>query len=232
MLEYADFEQVGPQKGSNRGGVFQRQRGGSKWYLKHPSSERQAHNEVLASMCYRQMGFDALRYRLVDNGMVASEWREGLPESSDPVSLRESRVVQEAFLPSALIANWDVIGLVYDNCLYDPSAMSEPVFLDFGGSFDTRAMGGGKQFNGTEILALDGFTDPSINRSASRVFRGMNRSQFVSSMERVRSFAESDIRSVVDRVPLRGAEKRVERLLSRRDVILSLDYSDVFPEGA
>lgn len=227
MLEFADFERVGPQRGSNRGGVFQRQRGGSKWYLKHPSSERQAHNEVMAAKFYRMMGFDAVDYHLVDNGMVASQWRDDLPTSSRPADLRNSDVVQEAFLPSALVANWDVIGLEYDNCIYDPSSMVEPVFLDFGGSFDTRAMGGAKQFTATEILAIDGFTDPSINRSASTVFDGMTNLHFNRGQDRVESLTRSEIESTVNRVPLRDAHRRVERLLSRRDVILSLDYSDV-----
>lgn len=226
-LNFGEYTQVGPQRGSNSGGLYEHNGTGKRWYMKHPSSDRQGHNEIIAAECYREMGFDAPEYRPVDNGMVASRYRDGLPESSDPAALRNSSVVQEAFLPSALIANWDVIGLVYDNCLYDPETMSEPVFIDFGGSFDTRAMGGAKRYSATEIPALDGFTDPSINQSAYTVFKGMEQRHFEASKERVRSFTSAAMDRVVGDVPLRGAQKRRERMVSRRDVLTTLDYGGV-----
>jgi len=186
MLDFNDFKQTGVSQGSNQGGTY-RGPDGQKWYLKMPNSERQAHNEVIASKFYRAMGFDAVQYEMVDNGMVASEWREGLPQRSDVGDLRDNPTVQEAFIPSAWIANWDVIGLVTDNCLYDPQAMAEPVLIDFGGAFDTRAMGGQKQFTPSSVPALGGFTDASINQSATRVFEGMTPELFEASKRRVRS---------------------------------------------
>lgn len=227
LLEFGDFTQVGPQRGSNSGGLYEHAVSGGRWYMKHPNSERQGHNEIIAARCYRQMGFDAPEYRMVDNGMVASKYREGLPESSTAAALRSNDTVQESFLPSALIANWDVIGLVYDNCLYNPDTMDVPVFIDFGGAFDTRAMGGHKQFTATEILALDGFTDPSINQSAYSVFKAMEPRHFDASKERVRRFDSGAIRDVLKGVPLRDAQTRRERLESRRDILLGTNYGDV-----
>ena len=227
LLGFGDFTQVGPQRGSNSGGLYEHAVSGERWYMKHPNSERQGYNEVIAARCYRRMGFDAPEYRMVDNGMVAAKYRDGLPESSTASALRNSDVVQESFLPSALIANWDVIGLVYDNCLYNPETMREPVFIDFGGSFDTRAMGGHKQFTATKIPALDGFTDPSINQSAHSVFKGMRPRHFDASKERIKQFGSDEIRDVLDGIPLRGAQTRRERLESRRDILLGKDYEDV-----
>lgn len=226
-LQFDRFEQVGGQRGSNEGGLYERD-DGEQWYLKYPNSERQGHNEVMASAFYRAMGFDAIEYQLVDNGMVASRWRDGLPTRSNPDDLRSNATVQEAFLPSALLANWDVIGLVYDNCLYDPSAMDEPVFLDFGGAFDTRAMGGHKAFQPDSVPALDGFTDPSINQSAAGVFSGMTPSLYSRSKERIASLTVGEMKRMVDMVPLGGADERLSALRSRADLLMDTDYDDVF----
>lgn len=227
MLKFARFDRAGASRGSNEGGVFTRD-DGSKWYLKYPTSERQGHNEIMASRFYDAMDFDAVQYHPVDNGMVGARWREDLPSQSDPEALHNSTTVQEAFLPSALIANWDVIGLVYDNCLYDPEEMSEPVFLDFGGSFDTRAMGGPKPFKSDEVMALDGFTDPSINQSAAQVFGGMTPSLFESSQSRVGSLTNSEIKDAVETVGLDSPDTRVDNLQSRTNILLNTDYDDVF----
>lgn len=227
VLEYERFTELRDGFGSSRGGVYQRD-DGSTWYLKYPNSERQTHNEVMASQFYDVMGFDAINYRLVDNGMVASEFREGLPDRSDPDDLRASETVQEVFLPSALLANWDVIGLVYDNTLYDPETMNEPVFLDFGGSFDTRAMGGSKEYSATSIPALDGFTDPSINQSAASVFEGMTPSLYRASRARIEALTVGEMRDIVRDVPLDAPDERLQTLRARADILLDTEYDEVF----
>ncbi|MFW5950403.1 MAG: hypothetical protein ACOCR6_03600 [archaeon] len=226
MLSYSDFERTGGQLGTNAGGVY-RGPDGQKWYLKWPTSDRQGHNEIMASRFYDEMGFDAVQYHPVDNGMVASRWREGLPDVSSCEDLRGSETMQEAFAPSALIGNWDVVGLVYDNALYDPATMGEPVFVDFGGSFDTRAMGGHKRFGANSIPALDGFTDPSINKSAACVFEAMTPELWDRSLGRVRRLTPSQIEEVVWDVSLAGREARHERLLSRREILLDTDHREV-----
>ncbi len=229
QLAFEDFEQVSGRKGSNSGGVYRGPDGG-KWYLKYPNSERQGQNEVMASHFYTAMGFDAIQYVFVDNGMVASRWRGTLPDRSKPKDLRRSDVVQEAFLPSALIANWDVIGLVYDNCLYVPAMMDEPVFLDFGGAFDTRAMGGHKDFEANSVPALEGFTDPSINQSAANVFEGMTPTLWNRSQRRVASLTVGEMRDMVRAVGLDGADERLNTLRSRVDILLDTEYGEVFEQ--
>lgn len=228
-LPYEEFTRLGETPRGTEGGLYGGP-GGGKWYLKYPSSERQAHNEVMASRFYAEMGFDTVQYELVDNGMVASRWRPDLPESSNPSDLAASETVREAFLPSALLANWDVIGLTYDNCLYDPGEMSEPVFLDFGGSFDTRALGGHKPFEPDDVAALEGFTNPSINQSASMVFSEMGEDTFTRSQARIGDLTAGRIRDVVSTVLLDGRERRVRVLRARRDLLLGTDYEDVFAE--
>lgn len=227
MMRYQNFTEVGPQKGSNRGGVY-RHTGGGKWYLKYPNSERQGNNEVMASKLYNAMGFDAVEYEFIDNGMVASRWREGLPDRSNPDVLRDSDVVQEAFLPSALLGNWDVIGLTYDNCLYDPFSMDHPVFLDFGGTFDTRAMNGHKEYPADSVPALEGFTDPSINHQAYTVFKAMTPRQWSRSKERIAALTVGEMRDVVNSVELDGAQERLDALRSRVDILLDTDYDEVY----
>jgi hypothetical protein len=226
-LDFDRFTQVGPSQGSNPGGTYTDETG-DEWYLKRPTSRRQAHNEVMAAQMYDMMGFDALDYQMVDNGMVASRIREGLPQRSDPDDLQSSRTVQEAFLPSAWLANFDVIGMVYDNCLYDPDTMSAPVFLDFGGAFDTRAQNGRKQYPTNQLRALDGFTDRSINRSATRVFSGMTAETFQASRERVTRLSMRDIQAATAVEGFSDTADRVSTLEARQELVASTTYSEVF----
>lgn len=226
-LQFDRFEQVGPSRGTAEGGLYKRD-DGTKWYLKYPDSRRQGQNEIMAARFYDEMGFDAVQYQRVDNGMLASEWREGLPRRSEPQHLKESDTVQEVFLPSALVANWDVMGLQYENALYDPSEMFHPVFLDFGGAFDTRAMGGHKRFGANSVPALDGFTDPSINGSAAFVFEGMTPSLYSASQSRVRRLSAADMERVVSGIELDGETERLQRLQQRRELLLGTDYNEVF----
>jgi hypothetical protein len=227
MLKYERFTEIGGQLGSNVGGIYRRN-DGTKWYLKQPNSERQAVNEVMASRFYKEMGFDAVQYHHVDNGMVASRWREDLPQRSTCQDLATHPTVREAFLPSVYLENWDVIGLQYENTLYDPEEMGHPVFLDFGGSFDTRAMGGHKQFSATNTQAVRGFTDPGVNASAHCVFDGMTRGQFERSKDRVRSISERDIGGLLEEGATSPMDGRRDKLHSRRSLVLSLDYDEVW----
>lgn len=227
MLKFRRLTKRYPAQGSNPGGIYKHS-DGTDYYLKRPNSRRQGYNEIMASRFYKDMDFDAVQYQWVDNGMIASRWREGLPKRSDPDALRESDVVQEAFIPSALLGNWDVIGLEYDNVLYNPDTMDEPVFLDFGGSFDTRAMGGEKPYEPDNIMALDGFTDPAINRSATRVFETMTFDQWIRSGARIGPLIEPSVKWRVEPYTIAGQQERIDTILSRKKVLQTTWYDDVF----
>lgn len=227
VLTFANYTQVGPSQGSNQGGLYEHDQTGERYYMKYPASERQGKNERLASALYRAMGFDALDYVTVDNGMIATEWREGLPNTSDVDDLRGSTEALETFAPSALLGNWDVVGLVYDNLLYDPASMARPVLLDFGGSFDTRAQGGAKPYRPDTIMALDGFTDATINRSATRVFEVMDARDYRRSVSRVERLGELAVEQATRRAGLDPA-RRASTIMARRERLLETAYDEVF----
>jgi hypothetical protein len=227
MKEYGDFTRIGPSRGSNQGGLFE-YTDGSRYYLKLPNSTTQASNEILASRYYQATGFDAIQYEEVSNGMVAAPFREDLPRTSDPDALKESTEVLESFMPSALIANWDVIGLVYDNCLYDPATMSGPVFLDFGGSFDTRAMGGYKEYTRRSIRAYNGFTDRSLNQSATNVYSGLSSQLFARSKERALGVSRADMEAMMRETPMGVRDDLLSRYVSRLAVMEDTPYTGVF----
>lgn len=228
MLDFDDFRRVGGSMGSNPGGLYVRKSTGQEYYLKEPNSRRQLKNEIMAYRFYDLMGFSSVRYEEVDNGMVASRFTRGLPDRSEPDDLKQNETVQQVFMPSAWIANWDVIGLGYENTLYDPETMDNPMFLDFGGSFDTRAMGGDKPFKAGTIMAFDGFTDKGINHSATTVFENMPRGTFESSKQRVARVTRQQIENIVQDVGVDGATMRVEKLLARQEIIETASYDDVF----
>ena len=229
MLRFDSLESVSTSGPSDRSGVY-RDVAGEAWYLKWPDNPRQGDNERMASKFYRHMGFEAVDYVQVDNGMLASPFRERTPPRSDPTDLRGSSIVQEAFLPSVWLANWDVTGLVYDNILYDPDTMEQPLFIDFGGSFDTRALGLPKAYDADTLPSLTGLLSPSINREAASIFGYMSPEEFTASQSRVTSVSTDTISAIVEAVGLDGPAERVEALEGRQDIIKDLTYKDVFPD--
>jgi len=226
MKDFEDFRRVGDARGSNPGGTF-RYTDGKRYYLKQPSKTRQASNEILASRYYDAVGLDAIQYEYISNGMVASPLREGLPARSTPDDLKESTEVLESFMPSALIANWDVIGLVYDNCLYDPDEMSRPVFLDFGGSFDTRAQGASKMYDSRNIQAYKGFTDAALNKSAATVYEPLDRQTFQASKQRALRVGRSELKEMMRDTPDGVREDLLSSYVARLELMKDTPYARV-----
>jgi len=72
-LKISDLKKVGPQMGSNIGGVYA-DASGKKFYIKQGKSADQVRNEMLAARLYRLAGTPTLHYRAVEGGKhIATE---------------------------------------------------------------------------------------------------------------------------------------------------------------
>lgn len=198
-FENSDLVQVGPQKGSNPGGLFQDTTTGERWYIKTPESEDVAKNELLAGKLYELAGIDVPELRLTTlNGKpsIASKFVDGL--ESDAAALKKGPPgVFDGFGVDAWLANWDAVGLKYDNMLLKAG---KAIRIDVGGSLLYRAQGGlkGSDF-GKVVNEIDTLRSAAKNEQAAAVFGKMTQQQVEASVARVLAIADDDIWRTVDR---------------------------------
>lgn len=219
-LDTANLVQIGPQKGSNPGGLYQDPETGAKWYIKRPSNPEQARNEVLAGQLYRAAGIDVPELRLTTHqGQVAIASRivDGL-ETGTASQLAAAGGTAEGFVMDAWLGNWDVVGLGFDNLLLKGGRAFR---VDTGGALRFRAQGGlkGAAF-GDEVLELDTLRNAATNRQAAAVFGQLTQSQLEDGVRRVLALPEQRIRDLVEEFgPMDAGErsKLVATLLARRE---------------
>lgn len=219
-IDGANLTQIGPQAGSNPGGLFQDTTTGEKWYVKFPDSVDNARNEALTAALYRLVGIDSTEYRLVTiNGRegIASRWVDGLVKDADALQSGKPTGIFDGFGADAWLANRDVIGQTYDNLKL---LGNRAIRVDTGGGLRYRAQGGlkGEQFGDT-VVEIDSMRDPRYNAQAASVFGKMTKAQLDDSVRRVLAVSDDDIRRAVDEWgPLdpKEREQLVARLLARK----------------
>jgi SPP1 gp7 family putative phage head morphogenesis protein len=211
-----DLVQIGPQKGSNPGGLYQDTTTGTQWYIKRPADPEQARNEVLAAKLYELAGIEVPDLRLTTQGgkpAIASKIIDGLAKGS-PAQLAKAA---DGFAVDAWLANWDVVGAGHDNLLLRAGV---PVRVDTGGALRFRAQGGlkGSAF-GPKVAELDSLRDAKKNPQAAAVFGGVSPAQLEASVARVLAIDDADIRRLVDEYgPLDAIERQklADTLLARK----------------
>lgn len=226
----AALTQIGPQRGSNPGGLYRDTETGVEWYIKQPASADVARNEVLAAKLYELAGIDVPELHLVTiNGVesIASRIVDGLAKGA-AADLARAAGTADGFVVDAWLANWDVVGLGFDNLLLKGSRAFR---VDTGGALRYRAQGGlkGSAF-GDDVPELESLRDPSINRQAQAVFGRLTDDQLEASAVRALSVKPEQIREVVRAYGPADpgtAEALVARLLARQEAIARR-----FPEAA
>ncbi len=223
------WKQVGPQSGSNPGGLFEAP-DGARWYVKFPAQAARAHSEMLAAELYRLAGIEVPELRLVSRGNdvgVASRIIEGLKQAK--ATLRSGKVtgVYEGFATDAWLANWDVVGLGYDNLMV---AAGRAIRVDTGGALLFRARGASKGAAfGKTVGELDSLRDAKANAQAAAVFGKMTEAQVKASVARVLAIREEAIRETVARYGFGTASARADLtdLLLARQADLAKRFPDV-----
>ena len=133
------WTRIGSQKGSNPGGLYETREGG-KWYVKWQDIDR-AKNEQLSSVLYRMLNIDTPDIKLVrgPGGRIGTASRHRPGVSNIGSDIGKVAGARHGFVVDAWLANWDVVGMQYDNMLR--TAAGRAVRIDPGGSLLYRAQG-------------------------------------------------------------------------------------------
>lgn len=121
---------------------------GGRWVMKKGASAGHVENEHWANQAYRALGVHAPESRLYKHSdgstYMLSKYVEGKPLSALSGQERKHAEVLLAkdFAADALLANWDVVGLNYDNVIVDKAG--NPWRIDNGGAMAYRAKGAKK----------------------------------------------------------------------------------------
>ena len=233
-LNVDDLVQTGGQGGSNPGGEFQDTGTGVKWYLKWPDGDDALRNEALANRLYALAGLDVPETKLVmfrGKLAIASKIIDGL--RVDKAALTAGRVqgAQEFFAVDAWLANWDVVGLSYDNLKL---LGKKAVRIDPGGALRYRAQGGlkGAAF-GNEVTELESLRS-GMNQQSQSVFQYVTEADIEDGVRRILLIDEEDMRRVIEDfgpVDENIREVLLKTLLARRED-LRKRYPQAVPQPA
>lgn len=222
------WTQTGQQGGSNPGGRF-KDPDGVEWYCKFPADEDMAKAEVLAAKLYAALGVAGQDAKLVTKGGkvgIASKWTT-VSKASSPAALAKVDGVAAGFGADAWLANWDVVGLGYDNLQIGADGKAHRV--DAGGSLMYRAQGGKKAFGNT-VTEIDSLRDAKINPQAAAVFGGMTDADITASVAKVLALPDASIRAICYQYgPGSEADRKAlaETLIARK-----ADLAAKFPKAA
>ena len=138
-----------------------------------------------------------------------------------------SEDVQKGFVADAFLANWDVVGLVYDNIVQGEDGFYR---IDNGGSLIFRAQGGDKTYSPDSIPELQSMRVPG--RPTGEVFAGITEDEIGrQARELVSKLSPEDIRAIIDESGLEGKDRDriLTGLLGRREYLVKT-YGEPEPE--
>jgi len=166
--------------GGSMGGFVGILPSGQRLLVKEALSERHAACETLANCLYRALGVYCPDVRwgyFQGEPVTLSPWVDGyvgIGKQLDQLTASDLRRITEFFPADVWLANWDTIGMVYDNLLIDPHASGAKRFLhiDTGGALLFRAQGQSKgSAFGPSASEYESFTVPGKgSKSAFKVF--------------------------------------------------------------
>lgn len=190
------YTQIGPQAGSNEGGLYQ-DAFGKKWYIKFPASEDHAKNELLAAKLYKLCGIDVPHLKLVKKDGkigIASGFQEGLKNDGSALKAGADGA-KGGFGVDAWLANWDSVGLSYDNM---PVKDGKAFRVDVGGSLLYRAQGGPKgEAFGNVVTEIDSLRNPATNPQTASVFGSMSDEELNRAVAKVLEVPDDAIHAAV-----------------------------------
>jgi hypothetical protein len=194
---FDEFEQIGAQAGSNPGGFYRDKATGEKFYIKFPGSGEHARNEALAAALYREANIKVPELAMVyDRGNigVASKIIDGLEQNASLLKSGKVSGLMDGFGMDAWLANWDVVGLNFDNLLVKGTRAYR---IDTGGALLYRAQGAqkGAAF-GNLVEEWNTFRTVS-NYTTTQVFKNITEKQLISAGNKVLRISDKKIRELV-----------------------------------
>jgi hypothetical protein len=159
------------QLGSNTGGLYKINSTNKMVYIKLYRNSLQAYCEHLANNFYLNVGLKAPRSELcIFNKKLyyLSYFIQGTPLNNVKITKEIAKSICNDIIFDIFIANWDVIGMNYDNILLDET---QSIYrIDNGASFLTRAQGTLKPTNLLlQITEWDNFFNSTINPTYSQL---------------------------------------------------------------
>lgn len=227
-LDGSKLEWHAPQKGSNKGGFYRHTETGEQYYIKFMDNAR-IDNEILASKLFQAAGVNVpeLTDVIMPDGRraLASKVVPGVRSVTDQLKRNHSAINAAAkrdLAVDAWLANWDVVGLGYDNLVCD--AADRVWHIDVGGSLLYRAQGTlkGNQFGGI-VGELKTYFDPKLNPQTRNVYKGLTRTELLDGIQRIAAIPEARIRELVNAYGPGDAKQKKQltaTLLARRKYLM------------
>lgn len=224
-----DLTKVSGQLGSNEGGWYEKPNG-ERFYVKFYENPSQGKAEFVANAVYAKLGIKAVRSEIIQLDGREAIASPAVPEATlaNGEAQGGSEDVQKGFVADAFLANWDVVGLVYDNIVQGKDGFYR---IDNGGSLIFRAQGGDKAYSPDSIPELQSMRVPG--RPTGEVFAGITEDEIgKQARELVSKLSPEDIRAIVDESGLEGEDRDriLTGLLGRREY-LAKTYGESEPEG-
>lgn len=186
-------------------GVFMQDEAGQEWLVKFTVSDDISRNEVLTAKLYEAAGVDVPDLRLVrldkragarNGGLgVASRVIDGIEEVG-PKELARLEGTFDNFTVDAWLADWDVVGLDYDNIVKGPTGKA--LRIDVGAGLRYRAQGGAKgRLFGDTVGEVDTLRDPSVNLQAAEVFGAIPEAKIQAGAAKVVAISDETLDNIV-----------------------------------
>ncbi|WP_409264510.1 NUDIX domain-containing protein [Pseudomonas sp. KCJK9000] len=232
-MTLGDLKYSAPKPGGSNPGAIYTDASGAKWLVKGTKGNPDmAHNEVLASRLYNAAGAHAPEMRPVDLGTehgggtgVASRMLDGPLEkvNASPQNISQA---QKHFAVDAWLANWDAVGLGFDNIAVTGNGTASRI--DPGGALLFRAQGEpkGAAFN-KHANEWDTLRDAKSNPQSAAVFAGMTSTQLAQSAARLDSISDATIKQLVEKHGPGDAKAKAEladTLIARKEAIMLKGY--------
>lgn len=213
-----DLTKVSGQLGSNEGGWYEKPNG-ERFYVKFYENPSQGQAEFVANAVYAKLGIKAVRSEIIQLDGREAIASPAVPEATPANGEAQggSEDVQKGFVADAFLANWDVVGLVYDNIVQGKDGFYR---IDNGGSLIFRAQGGDKAYSPDSIPELQSMRVPG--RPTGEVFAGITEDEIgKQARELVSKLSPEDIRAIVDESGLEGEDRDriLTGLLGRREYL-------------
>ncbi|KKS44455.1 MAG: hypothetical protein UV48_C0001G0031 [Candidatus Azambacteria bacterium GW2011_GWA2_42_9] len=217
------YHKIDQQLGTNEGGWYENNKTRERFYIKFYKNPDQARIEYIANAIYKKLGIRAVESTLLDMDgkfAIASKEIPGGGQSSYREEQAKSPDIRSGFLADTYLANWDVVGLVFDNIMKD--ANGNMYRVDNGGSLNFRAQGGLKDFLPNDIPELKNMLNPDF--SAGQVFAGITEEELKSQAEHlVQDLSDGDIEEIVKQSGLDEEKAKIlkQALVGRKRFLIN-----------
>jgi hypothetical protein len=191
---------------------------GNKYVMKtdKPGYPGRLTNEHDADSAYAALGINASDSimsggakfaKYMEGGQNLHEWKEGKSESEIQAMYKE---IGKGFVADAVLANWDVVGLVHDNILIKDG---KPWRIDNGGALKYRAQGGEKGFKFNDKNSeLQTLRDMYMNPSAAKVFGHLKEKEIYEQIKEILPKKDQVLKAIKDLDTRAMVAKRFENL--------------------